>query len=67
MSTRPGATTYPILRGWRRVRRGWTHDGDMAWGFNRWNDHGEWVPLRIVGMAVWSYWCVIRRVKGGGK
>jgi hypothetical protein len=56
------ATTYPIPRGWRRVVRGKTQEGDKAWlKFDF-----CFAVLDFFGRPVRMYYCIIRRVKKGG-
>ena len=55
-------TTYPIPRGWRRVTRGRTHEGDKVWCPVK----GVWIPMPYVGREVDGFYCVIRRVGKGG-
>jgi hypothetical protein len=58
-------TTYPIPRGWRRVTRGRTHEGDKGWGISR----GKFlaIPAHDISRSVTDFYCIIRRVKGGAR
>jgi hypothetical protein len=61
------ATTYPIPRGWRRVRRGYVRRGDKLRCLDIDNRKMMFDRVHVwnYGTPVKDYICVIRRVKGG--
>jgi hypothetical protein len=51
--------TYPIPKGWRRVKRGKTRNSDMAW--DRFRLRFESLSGFLFGCQVKLFVCIIRR------